>query len=556
MNRDDRSSQRYTNYYIQFYEVAYKDAKVGQTTEYEARMSAEHQANVAALRIMCQTDLYFLATEIYNMRNAREPKSKRLRWYEPFHGLLCDELGQDEDSLIQMSRNMMKTTFAKIWIIQQVLRDPVNVAIGMWSMSSTKARDELKSIKMMALNKKLVELFPDRLVATKKQFSKDNADSFTITRAVSDEEMDREIMPDEDQVRVWGLDGNFTGAHYTHVYLDDIITNKNTTTITQIEKAREVYGTIQGLKNPETIEKNVCTPWHSMDLYEYIKAEGIIEKAHTVFIPGVTGDLGNEQILYPYFTKKFLSQQRKKMGDNLYAAQYHLDTTPREGRMFIPPYPRYTEDMFPDDPKYYISVDPSTGRSEKHDKTGICVGAVSKSRPSAVYYVEAKSYKVEPEELANLVLDKIVQYRPVRVGIEYGLQYALRTLILLKMQERSKQAGTFFIPDLFEIRTGGGVNGKNKADKINRTFGAMIRDQRAFLTSDMAELEFQMNAFNPEKQKNDDDILDAAAMLIMTIEHFSAGHWFQGEQRVTQSLNLEQLFKPEPKTQREMIFAN
>lgn len=526
--RKDRWLAKYAELHEEAYDVAYGEAKVGQTTHFEADQIAHGQAHLYAMRALAQTDLYFLATEIFDMDKARV-KGRRI-WHEPFHGRLCDALQDDNDWLIWMSRNMLKTTVAKIWCVQQIIIDPVNVRIGMWSASAAKMVAELNSIKGMLVNKKLLELFPDRLIADENRWEKRTGNELTVTRKVPDEfGGNREIKSDENQIEVWGLDSNVVGRHYTHHYYDDIITDKNTTTINQLEKAREVYGGIQGLRSVDTIEKIIGTPWHSMDLYHYMIENGLIPKKNILKMAGITYVDGKEKILYPYFTKAFMAKQRRNMGENLYNAQYHLDTTPRDNKMFIRPYPYYTEEMFPEDPEYFISVDPSTGRTEKHDKTGICVAAVDRNNRSKVYFVEADSYTLEPEKLADLIVHKIIQYNPVKVGIELGLQLALLSLIRLKSQERKRGGEYVPQPDIREIKTGGGKYGMNKADKIDRTFGAMVRDQRALIKPEMQKLMFQMDNFNPHKQKNDDDIIDAASMMMMTIPYLSYGNWKMGD---------------------------
>lgn len=554
MDYERRTRERYARYYDEFYAVAYREAHVGRTTEYEAGLRAEDAAHYMAQRLMCQTDLYYLASEIFGMRDAmaRHGGTKgRKIWYPPIHGELCDELQCGEDSLIMLSRNMLKTTLAKIWAVQQVLVDPVNVRIGMWSKSAGKVQSELRSIKGMLKNGRLLELFSDRLLKDERRWQASNKDSVTVTRVVTGEESEERWIPtDEQQIEVWGLDGSYTGRHYTHHYYDDIIDHENTTTATMIDKARDTWATIQGLKSVDTIEKIIGTRWHQLDLYATIEEEALIAPEHRLIRPGVTVD---GRILYPYFTKEWLAQQRRRMGEYLYGCQYPLDTRPKSHRMFVLPVPHWG--ALPDDPKWYIAVDPSTGKSEKHDKTGIAVGCVSRSHPVAVYYEEAESYTWKPEQIASELVDRIVKYQPEKVGIEYGLQEALKPLIRLKMQERQQIRG-FRVPVFVDIKTGGGAGARNKADKIDRTLGAMVRDRRAFFAPGMRRLFEQMATFNPNVQKNEDDILDACSMLIQTIEHFSQAHWMNVEEDTSVGgIKIEFFKRKSAKTLRDRIFA-
>lgn len=530
MDYEARSVRKYKQYYDELYDAAYKEAHVGRTTEYEANLVAQDRAHYVTQQIMAQTDLYWLASEVFGMREAMSRQSGikgRRIWYPPIHGELCDELQGSWDSLIMLSRNMLKTTVAKIWVVQQIIRDPANVRIGMWSKSAAKVQSELSSIRGMLQNKRLLKLFPDRLIANPKKWSVNNKDAITVTRHVEGEgDDDRYIPVDEAQIEVHGLDSTVTGRHYTHHYYDDIIDRDNTSSATQLEKAREQWASIQGLKSVDTIEKIVGTRYHQLDLYSTIEAENLFPEEHRLIRPGVTID-GN--ILYPFFTKQWLEQQKRRMGEYLYGCQYPLDTRPKSHRMFALPVPHYSD--LPSDPKYYVAIDPSTGKSDRHDKTGVAVGCVSRSNPTHVYYVEADSYTWKPEKIAEEVVNRVIKYQPEKVGIEYGLQQALEPLIRIKLQERQAEVGRVRNPIWVDIKTGGGRGALNKADKIDRTLGAMVRDQRAYFREDMTHLFQQMSTFNPNVQKNEDDILDACSMLIQTIEHFAQAHWANVEEK-------------------------
>lgn len=520
-----RSERQYKIYYDEFYESAYREAFVGQTTSFVAAAQATAMSHLATQRIMCLTDLYFLAEHMFGLGAARSRAAGirgRKIWYPPIHQELCNELQGQWDSLIMLSRNMLKTTVAKVWVVQQILIDPNNVRIGMWSKSSPKVKSELLSIRGMLKSPFLLELFNDRLIKDDKRWARRNADALTVTRKVKDDEGygERLIPMDESQIEVHGLESTVTGRHYTHHYYDDIIDRDNTTTPTMIDKARDEWAAIQGLKSVDTIEKIVGTPWHQLDLYADIQKEGLIPENHVLIRPGVTS---GGTIIYPFYTKEWLAQQAARMGPYLYSCQYPLDTRPKEHQLFHLPVPYWTKDTFPKDPVYYIAVDPSTGTGV--DKTGFSVGAVSRKHPVAVFFIEAASYLLKPEEVADELVARIAKYRPEKVGIEYGLQVALAPLIRMKIDERLKTE-KFRIPIFVDIKTGGGTGATSKADKIDRTLGAMTRDQRALFDPRMRALFNQMVMFSPMVQKNEDDILDACSMLIQTIPYFHQAHWF------------------------------
>lgn len=527
---EDRSTQRFNEYYQEFLEEG-----------------AGEQAEFLAMRQMCLSDLGFLAREIYGMKNARDRKTGRKRWYPPIHEPFCDHLQRDDDGLYHLSRGMMKTSIVVIWIIQKLIQDPALIRIGLWSQNAELVQKELKEIK--AKLEVLAELFPD-VIPPRGKWSVDNADALTMTRVIDGEKPP--IVLKENQIEVFGVLKSATGRHFDiHVY-DDVIDDSNVTTAEQIDKVRNWWAAVQAIKESSAVEKIVGTPWHHMDLYATIHSEELFTEDQIFIRAGVTEDM---TILYPFFTKEEMRKKKTKMGPQLFAAQYCLQTRPREDRMFVRPYPQYEQFQFPSDPEYYISVDPSLGKSKRHDKTGICVAAISAAAKDRVFFVEADGYVLDPEKLADMIIHKIRQYHPRRVGIEYGLQLGLEKII--RMKARLAQLS---LPELLPIKTGGGAGSPNKADKINRTIGAMVRDQRALFLPRMHKLFKQMDFFNPNSQKNDDDILDSAGMMIQTIPYFAQAHWYGvGEEAKAWQTwgEWEKVFFPQKKgTKRERVFAN
>ena len=516
----DRTTRQYEIYFKQFYAEAYKEAHVGRVSEYNAEQQATSMAHLSTMRIMCQTDLYYLMSEVYGMKSARSRAAGvtgRKIWFPPIHRELCSELQGQWDSMIMLSRNMLKTTVAKGWVVQQLLIDPQNVRIGMWSKSAPKVRSELKSIRGMLVNPLLLELFPDRLIKDSRKWEKRNADAVTVTR--TSDETERMIPMDEAQIEVHGLETTVTGRHYTHHFYDDIIDRDNTTTATMIDKARDTWAAIQGLKSVDTIEKIVGTSWHQLDLYADIIKEELIPKEHFLKRPGVTVD---GTVIYPFYTKEWLARQRDRMGSYLYNCQYPLDTRPREHQMFLLPAPLWGKEEFPKDPVYYVACDPSTGRSI--DKTAFAVAAVSRSAPTAVFFCEVFSKLLKTEEIAETLAGLVAKYRPNSYGIEYGLQFHLEPSIRLALEAAQKIHG-FRIPEVVEIKTGGGGAALDKATKIDRTLGSMYRSGRAFFLPTMRSLFSQMGTFNPNIQKNEDDELDACSMVIQTVPQFHQNRW-------------------------------
>ena len=509
--RVERYQKRYQSYYQRFLDECAKP----------------DEAEYAAMRLLCQTDLYFLAYEIFKMKDAKY--RGRARWYEPIHGPMCDLFERDEDTLVVVFRGAMKTTIAKLWMLQKILQNP-DVRIGFWSKASGLAEASLKSLKEMAQNPELMRLFPDVLIprqrGKKGGWEEDNATRMTIKRS----ESMRAIGSNEAQIEVWGTTSSVTGRHYDYQYYDDPIDKDNVNTPSSVEKMREWWGAVQAIKEPGGIQKYTGTPWHAMDLLGTVKK--LFKEENKIWIPACNENM--TKILYPFFTRKFLEDQLEAMRPYLFSCQYRLDTSPRGDRIFLG-HTEYSPDMFPADPKYYISVDPSTGYGA--DKTGLCVAAVSKAHPNQLFFVEAESYMVKADELAKLLVKKIRQYDPVRVGVEWGLQRALEPLIMAEIRDARVRS-----PAFKEIKVGGGSTGSSKKSvKIARSIGAFTSNGRALFKPDMYALFDQMELYNPNVEKNEDDILDAAGMMVQTVEHFAPGNWYQGKEATPNELHLGNL---------------
>ncbi len=170
----------------------------------------------------------------------------------------------------------------------------------------------------------------------------------------------------------------------------------------------------------------------------------------------------------------------------------------------------------------------------------------TKEKPAAAYFVEAYQINEPTDVVAQEVVNKIVTYQPERVGIELGLQQGLKPLIDLKIQQYENQNKTAILRPMFiEIPTN--VARMSKAQKIARTLGAMVRDGRVFFKGSMKQLYYQMDMLNPNSDANEDDIVDAASMMMMIIPFFSYAQWWKSEMNYDEGYTLENLLKRQKK---------
>lgn len=510
-----------------------------------AQVGDEEKAGKLWMRWKCLTDLYFLGSKVFGLERAKGLNG-RARLDEKLHKQMAGFLESDEDYLLLYPRLHMKTSWAKISIIQRVLKNPM-VRIGLWSRTSNLVRKELANIKIMFCNPALRELFPDIIPDPGKNFNgwqKSTADALTLFRDPA-----WGTIPQENQIEVWGIDATVVGHHYDVHYYDDVIDKKSVATQEQLEKVVEWWQHIQAIKELTAVEKMIGTRYHMRDIYGMVIQERTFGDNYIIRRVVEGG-----KPIYGFFTMKDIDKMRRKMGEYTFSTQMMNDAVPPENKMFYPPYPVWDESMMGDEEQiYYMTVDPAATTKGWSNHTGICIASIPAQSKSRVFYHVASRVKEDPSDLASTIVEYIWRYRPRRVGIEYGLQTALQYIIDTKMREREQETGSIVRPLFVPISIGH----SSKADKINRTLGAFVRDGRAYFKKEMRDLFDQMDNFNPYTKGNDDDILDAAAMMMQTIEYFAPSQWQNVEpgRLAGGGMTVDDIFKVAPKTEWGRKFA-
>ena len=151
--------------------------------EIKKEVKDEDLAGKLFMRWKVLTDLYWFGENIYGLGTAIG-KNRRKRLDAKLHKQMARNLEDDEDRLLIYPRLHMKTTWAKLSIVQRVLKDPF-VRVGMWSRTSKLVRKELQSIKNIFCIPMLRELFPDLIPDPGKNFNgwqKADADNLTLFR--------------------------------------------------------------------------------------------------------------------------------------------------------------------------------------------------------------------------------------------------------------------------------------------------------------------------------------------------------------------------------------
>jgi hypothetical protein len=489
------------------------------------------------MRWKCRTDLYYLASEILGWKDAKRGKGKRNRLLDPkFHKWLCSKLSGDDDVIINVPRGHLKSAFAKVLIIQEILKDPY-VRVGFFSITQTFVEGQLATIKRFLRTPFLLRLFPD-VIGNPDKWQLDNANQLTMNRK------EKSDMPEGAQVRVWGVNNTVTGTHTDINVYDDLVDKNTVRTAERIESTREWFSGAQPILEADGREVMIGTPYHYSDLNNTVIEEGIFDKHYVRKIKE------NGAFIYKWWTEKKFKKQTRGMTPYDIQSQYYCNPMPIEDMAFPPPQPTYLN--LPDgEYVWYIAVDPAATTKSYSDETAIVVAAVTKD--GMVYITQAFHGKWPGNETAKKLIGLVARIEPRKVGIEFGLQEHLRYIIDNEKsaweEANNKRLPLYIEPIRIKAQ-------QNKFDKVNWTLGSFVREGKVKIHKSCGDLIAQMDRFT-KNYSGKDDIVDAASMIFRIVEGFSYRHYTQEDvQWVPKDyFSFEDVgkHKPEPSWERRFV---
>jgi hypothetical protein len=456
-------------------------------------------------------DLYYLGTHILGLNKAQDRRGKKI--VDPgLHKWLCKILEEESDKMILIPRRHAKTFWVKVRIIQLILKNPNNIRIALYSKTSNLVEAEMKSIVRMIQTPSLMALFPEEIPDPGKNMNgweRVTANMLTVKRA-------GETVPQENQLEVYGAGATVTGKHFDEHFYDDILNEDDAHSPEGNRKTIEWYGYIQGVLEPGGSETVTGTPYHYADLYAYIEQEQIYGK-HIYKRPGIV----NGKPIYSFYTLKMHERLKKRMGPYLYSCQIMVNPIPSEDQLFPPPQPVWQSPTLPglkETYKYYITIDPAASTQKYSDETAFAVAAINSA--GWVYIVECFGVKKGGEEIARLLLQLNERYKPVKIGMEAGLQEHLATVIrLVKSQWEMVKKKSIALP-LISMP----IKRVNKFQRINLTLGSFVRQGKIFFHPTLHRLFEQMEKINPNYEGKD-DLVDAVSMIFQLVDNFSFKSW-------------------------------
>lgn len=499
--------------------------------KYWPKLDEEQIAFKIWLRWKVLTDLYFLGVEIFKYPLVEGKRSKKGVIDPKYHKWMCGILQREQDTILLSPRYTLKSSWIKTRVVQLVLQQP-NTAIGLFSSTGFLVEKELGAIARMFAHPLLMSVFPDRIPAPGKDFKnwqKKTANELTIWRDESG------YVPQESQITAFGCGANIVGQHFKWAFLDDVVTPDNVTTLDQMQKVVDWWEYLQPILGPDSIKIITGTHYHYNDLYAQIVSEGQIPKENVYRRAAIEGG----KAIYSLLDLRALEKLKKSMSNYKFSCQFMNNPIPQEDKLFPPPQPTFTQLAPNREYKYYIAVDPAATTNKWSDETGIAVGAFD---GKTLWIVEAIGVKLPPNELADLIIRKQIQYEAKRVGIELGLQEALRYVIEMKRSQREASMGKRLSLSIMPIPV---KSNKSKVQRIASSLGAFCREKKCIIGESCKQLLAEMDMYTG-KDNEKDNVIDAASMLFQTVDAFS--QFFQvPEQFRNPVMTLRDLFKVKPK---------
>jgi hypothetical protein len=262
-----------------------------------------------------------------------------------------------------------------------------------------------------------------------------------------------------------------TGVHADRIKCDDIVGQKNVSTIEQRTKVREKVQNLESVRDPGSFFTDIGTIWADDDAHkEYIRRDGHSYDMSSFIVSTIRQADGSP--LWPEkFTEKEIKRIEKKHAGDMYFfyCQYYNQPFAAATRTFKPEWIKYYDDppeLFAKQNKLsiFITCDPATSTKKKADSSACVVQG--QDDLGNRYLLDGFRDHLSPEELPRALAAIIIKWQDLarmagtsfRVGIEtFGFQEYISTALRDILRRRGTSANVEALSH----------NYKSKADRIS-----------------------------------------------------------------------------------------
>ena len=231
-----------------------------------------------------------------------------------------------------------------------------------------------------------------------------------------------------------GVDNARTGMHPDVIIMDDLVSERNVSTESQMQKVVEHYKYSLSLVEIGGLINVIGTRYHMADLYGTLIDSQAMD---TMVRPAIT-DAG--ELYFPTrLTKEYLADMRKEQGSYIYSCQYMLDPVNPEDAMFKKEYMKFIEDL-PSPPnivRRYITVDPAISQDDRADYSVIMTLGVDAEKRRYVERYRRERFTVG--QLINAMFEEAERASGLaKLGLEtVAFQKALMYILKDEMRRRN-----------------------------------------------------------------------------------------------------------------------
>jgi predicted phage terminase large subunit-like protein len=407
--------------------------------------------------------------------------------YNDYHEVLIDH--QDENnSTIQLGpRGSGKTTIGTVLSSCTKLIGDRNRRILYGSETISQAQTFLSEAKSVLIHPNVVEVFGN--------LKGDiwNEDEITIAG--------RTINRKEKSIMTTGADSAITGMHFDDIYVDDLVTLRNSRTEYQRRKVREwFYMTLLPcITDAFTCFRVLGTRYHPEDLYNdfLVNDKRFRDSAQIIpaMIPGT--DRSNCESIW---STEWLLGLLESMTRALFDAQYNQNASGVKGTVFDDRFFRYCKN-FPQRLAVFTGVDLAIGKKKRNAKFAIVTIGIDR-RTLKVYLLDYHTEKLSLKAQDDLIDRHNETWGPIAVGIEAN---AFQASKIQTLKENKKTRNVPAIPIYTD------KDKETRAEKLAHRYeiGEIVHHE----SEKGGEYETQLMNFPDGKYK---DLIDAIDIAIRT----------------------------------------
>lgn len=448
---------------------------------------------------LCENDLYYFAKWVLGRSKLREQPNREMaervmsrHWPD-----------RQERKLILEPRETYKTTIASIAFPVWLLSKNPEISILIYSETDSQAKQIYNACKKaMEMNELL-----QRLWGSFKSRHWNETELFVHGR--------KEFERRDPSLTHAGLDSSVNGVHPDVALIDDLCSEQNTQSLSQLDKAWDQYNSLTPLVMKDGLIQMVATRWvqddppaRIMKHQKHLFSEISVKSAEDI-LPN--GKLYGEDIGLTHA----ILEQKKSMGMYRYSANYLNNPVPDTEKAFKEEW----LEIFKGDPSetdltgevrkipiaVYFGIDSSW--ADKDSNTGkdpTALIAVGIDWRGDMWLLEYFNGRIPPDEVVTKVFDFFEKY-PEAIALaseDISTQKGINKLLEDEMKKRKKS----FTLDKVKHQS------RSKSTRIMGMQG-LFQTHSVHIREDMTEFIEQYKNFSPYYHIGHEDLLDALEMV-------------------------------------------